>query len=796
MTTYTDVFSTDAIPPSQNAFVAVTLTANTTFYWPELATGSDLMADIMEITASSTYDLTLPSAAQVSVGRDVLFRNVGANAFTVKDNAGGTIGTLAAGEAKLVYLADNSTAAGVWRIFTFGTGTSAADASALAGYGMKVTGATLSQNYISSTSAGTVTVATTDRAKTMISSNAGAVTYNLPAASTAGDGFFVAIVNQGTGSITIDPNGAETVDGASTKAIAPGESCTLVTDGALWVTVGYGRSTQFQFTKLVLDVSAGSPFTLTSTQAENKLMQFIGTVTGAVTVNVPAVVAVYYLQCSYSGAFSLTFKTAAGTGVTLSGTDRAIVYCDGTDVVLAQTSAVPATDIAGGVAGSVVYQDGVGSTNFTAAGNAGELLESAGTGTPVWRNIGNVINNLTGKTTPVDADSLAISDSAASNVGKKLTWANLKATFLSSLGALIAAATGKTTPVGADMVVIADSEASNATKMVTLTNLQATIGGASVSGNNTWTGTQTFRDNKFEITDDGDTTKKVAFQASGITTGTTRTVTIPDKSGTMAMTSDITSGASVLGMFRNLQASATGTNANITVTADEIALEDGSNSYYTARSVSLTIAGTSTGANALDAGTIAGSTWYSVWVIYNGATVAGLISTSATAPTMPSGYTYKARVGWIRTDGTANKYPLSFIQFGRRVSYKLAAGSNLTTWPQLASGASGSPTVPTWTAVAWANYAPSTAAAIEILTGTTTSGGGGTNYALVHSNNAAGSNLSTTAGPLIQAIGIDTGGSGFVGRVRGDIPIESSNIYWASTGASAFLNAVGWEDNI
>lgn len=43
-------------------------------------------------------------------------------------------------------------------------------------------------------------------------------------------------------------------------------------------------------------------------------------------------------------------------------------------------------------------------------------------------DIGVAINAATGKTTPVDADSLGLSDSAASNVLKKLTWANLKAT--------------------------------------------------------------------------------------------------------------------------------------------------------------------------------------------------------------------------------------------------------------------------------------------------------------------------------------------------------------------------------
>jgi hypothetical protein len=63
----------------------------------------------------------------------------------------------------------------------------------------------------------------------------------------------------------------------------------------------------------------------------------------------------------------------------------------------------------------------------------------------------------------------------------------------------------------------------------------ATVGGATVGGDNTWTGTQTFRDNKFLITDDGDTTKILAFQVSGVTAGNTRTLTIPDSSGTLAL---------------------------------------------------------------------------------------------------------------------------------------------------------------------------------------------------------------------------------------------------------------------
>ncbi len=43
--------------------------------------------------------------------------------------------------------------------------------------------------------------------------------------------------------------------------------------------------------------------------------------------------------------------------------------------------------------------------------------------------VGNLINGATDKPTPVDADTLGLSDSAASGVLKKLTWANLKATL-------------------------------------------------------------------------------------------------------------------------------------------------------------------------------------------------------------------------------------------------------------------------------------------------------------------------------------------------------------------------------
>lgn len=49
----------------------------------------------------------------------------------------------------------------------------------------------------------------------------------------------------------------------------------------------------------------------------------------------------------------------------------------------------------------------------------------------------------------------------------------------------------------------------------------------------TSTGTSSFVDNVFTVVDDGNNTRKLAFQCSGITAGNTRTMTVPDASGTL-----------------------------------------------------------------------------------------------------------------------------------------------------------------------------------------------------------------------------------------------------------------------
>ena len=100
------------------------------------------------------------------------------------------------------------------------------------------------------------------------------------------------------------------------------------------------------------------------------------------------------------------------------------------------------------------------------------------------------------------------------------------------------------------------------------------------------------------------------------------------------------------------------TAATVDIDATNVLLENSNGKIYKATTVNLTVNITTAGANGLDTGAEAANTWYYLYVIYNGTTVAGLISASATAPTMPSGYTYKGLVGAVRNDGSSN-----FINF-------------------------------------------------------------------------------------------------------------------------------------
>lgn len=57
------------------------------------------------------------------------------------------------------------------------------------------------------------------------------LTINLLSAATLGNGYLFCVMNSGTGTVTIDPNGAELINGASTFAIPAGSGAIVFCDG-------------------------------------------------------------------------------------------------------------------------------------------------------------------------------------------------------------------------------------------------------------------------------------------------------------------------------------------------------------------------------------------------------------------------------------------------------------------------------------------------------------------------------------------------------------------------------------
>lgn len=103
--------------------------------------------------------------------------------------------------------------------------------------------------YANRSVTGATTVLGTDLGAVLSVSGSGSFTISGTAAATLGSGFYCAIVNGGTGTITFDPNAAELVDGASTMTLLPGETVQLFCDGTAWRTLGSQVITHSLLTK-------------------------------------------------------------------------------------------------------------------------------------------------------------------------------------------------------------------------------------------------------------------------------------------------------------------------------------------------------------------------------------------------------------------------------------------------------------------------------------------------------------------------------------------------------------------
>lgn len=379
---YTTIFGGTPVNPSGITLETYNFSSNANFTWPSDVNSTTVLAQLMRIsTTTNNLQLHLPDATQGSTGYAFYVQNIGTHPFTITNQGGGTIASVGSGVTYLIYLLTNTTPNGVWSGFVIGSTVTQANAAALAGLGLIAINATLN-TQLAATSLNTNYASNIgDRASVLLWTG-GAGTITLPSPSVVGNGWFVAIKNNGTGTLTVNPHASETIDNTSSIQELLEESAMYMTDGTNWFTIGRGRLLNYSITRLVIGVPPSGTLTLSSTQAQNQVLAFTGALTGNLAVQVPTTIQVYYVTNNTTGAFTFTFETTTGSGVTIASGQRAIVYSDGTNIVAAEgagAGSVTEVDTGAGLTGGPIT--GIGTialaTTGVSPGTVGDAADVA-----------------------------------------------------------------------------------------------------------------------------------------------------------------------------------------------------------------------------------------------------------------------------------------------------------------------------------------------------------------------------------------------------------------------------------
>ncbi|MGI8426331.1 MAG: DUF2793 domain-containing protein [Actinomycetota bacterium] len=157
--------------------------------------------------------------------------------------------------------------------------------------------------------------------------------------------------------------------------------------------------------RLSKSVAGGSDVTLSAEEARNQILELTGALTANIDVIVPAAPWKWIVYNNTTGAFTLTVKTASGTGVAVTQGKRALLYADGTNVVqsLTDPAALPT-----GAAQSIAY-----TATITPDGSLGERVI-----------VGTLTGNLTinAPTNPRTGAMLVFSFTQDASGGRAITW--------------------------------------------------------------------------------------------------------------------------------------------------------------------------------------------------------------------------------------------------------------------------------------------------------------------------------------------------------------------------------------
>lgn len=177
--------------------------------------------------------------------------------------------------------------------------------------------------------------------------------------------------------------------------------------------------------------TTGGDTTLTNDQSVNAILAVSGTLSSNANIIVPTRTKAWIVKNGTAGAFTVTVKTSAGTGIVVPQGESALLYCDGTNVLQARASQFTTIDVTGaaGFGGSAAI-DGSGNAAFAtlqatgtatfASVNATGTFAQTGLATFAHASAVPVVVNRTGDTTARQIE-LQIAGTARGSFGANAT---------------------------------------------------------------------------------------------------------------------------------------------------------------------------------------------------------------------------------------------------------------------------------------------------------------------------------------------------------------------------------------
>lgn len=266
---------------------------------------------------TATRDVICPSVSKLYV---VLNGTSGGQSIRFKTAAGSGV-TIPNGSRALLYCDGTNVTNAIGLPPLSGTGSNGSVLSSLGALAAGTQAKTA--NY---------TVVEGDRGDVIFCTNT--ITLWLNAAATLGDGFSFGVVNAGSGSITLDPSGAELIDGQSTKVLTAGQSLFVVTDGTGWRTVGSSTTqSQLPINQARIDVASASNVDLTTLAPATDHIN----ITGTTTISSFSLAIGRLIFVRFAGALTLmnnaSIVTQTGSNIGVQAGDTCILRATGTNVV-------------------------------------------------------------------------------------------------------------------------------------------------------------------------------------------------------------------------------------------------------------------------------------------------------------------------------------------------------------------------------------------------------------------------------------------------------------------------------